>query len=449
MLRGGTLLFATGCVGMVLASSARSDAAISDLWVTEVVPDTGQVEVTNIGADPVTMTSNFRWCHRFTYAGVVASDTTFAPGESRVFTVSGLNASLSEIWLYQAPAFGGSVGEASIVGGLKYGGSAVVGREGVATNAGVWDGTASFVPLPPTVPPFPQSLQVTGANPFAAAHWTLGAPNLGSYAPPQAAFRITSISQPDAGLVTVGWEGGEPPYQVQSSTDLANENWQNLGPRTNATRATRTVPGETQFFRVLSGLPALTAAYDVTFTATWAQGTHPNFPGGAHFTGLIGGTHSSNVTFWEPGALASPGMESMAETGSKSPLDTEVNAAIAAGTAQNLLSGGGLSSTPGTVTLRFSVSLDFPLVSLVSMIAPSPDWFIGVHDLNLLADGQWVEDMIVPLPPYDAGTDSGGTFTSGNVETFPPEAIFEIIGAPLSNNGAVAPFGSFRFVRVP
>ncbi len=440
---------AIGVAILSFASSIPGSAAVSDLWITEVVPDTGQVEVTNTGAVPVTITPNFRWCHRFSYAAVVASDTSFAPGESRVFTVAGLDANLSEIWLYQAPAYGGAVGEASIVGGVKYGGSTIVGREGVATNAGVWDGTASFVPLPPTVPPFAQSLQVKGPNPFAAAHWALATPNLGSYSPPKPPFAITGISLVESGMANIVWRGGEAPYQVQSSITGTTGSWQNLGARTDAKSITLAVSGTTRFFRVLTGLPDLTAIYDVTFTSTWTPETHPDFPSGAHFTGLIGGTHGSDVAFWEPDSLASPGIRNMAETGSKSPLNAEVNAAITAGTAENLLSGGGLSATPGSVTLRFSASLDFPLVSLVSMIAPSPDWFVGVHGLSLLVDGQWAADLTVELPPYDAGTDSGGTFTSGNVETFPPAPISRITGPPLGAEGEVAPFGTFRFVRVP
>ena len=73
----------------------------------------------------------------------------------------------------------------------------------------------------------------------------------------------------------------------------------------------------------------------------------------------------------------------MAETGSKSPLDKEVYSAIIQRKAFKLLSGDGIGSSPGSVELIFKVSEKYPLVSLVSMIAPSPDWFVGVDSLNL------------------------------------------------------------------
>ena len=68
----------------------------------------------------------------------------------------------------------------------------------------------------------------------------------------------------------------------------------------------------------------------------------------------------------------------------------------------------------------FSVSSDFPRITLVSMVAPSPDWFAGVRGLALLDGETWVEELVVPLYPYDAGTDSGISYTAADVATVPP-----------------------------
>lgn len=39
---------------------------------------------------------------------------------------------------------------------------------------------------------------------------------------------------------------------------------------------------------------------------------------------------------------------------------------------------------------------------------PSPDWVVGVSGLNLCQkDCSWVENKVVDLFPYDAGTDNG------------------------------------------
>jgi hypothetical protein len=212
------------------------------------------------------------------------------------------------------------------------------------------------------------------------------------------------------------------------------------------------MPGDPVIFlRVLSSSAAATTAnYRVTFNSTWSAEMHPtNFPSpNQHYSPLIGGTHNQDITFWEPGGTATPGMESMAETGSSSTLSAEVNAAISAGDAQYKLSGGGLGTSPGSVEMEFELSQDFPLVTLVSMIAPSPDWFIGVHDLNLFVAGDWVDSLSVSLQPYDAGTDNGTTYGSSNADTNPQGTIEPITGFPLEYEGSVAAFGEFTFTRI-
>ena len=195
--------------------------------------------------------------------------------------------------------------------------------------------------------------------------------------------------------------------------------------------------------------PAPAAArYRVTFQGTWSATTHPiDFPN-AHFSPLVGGTHAASVTFWREGELASNGVKDMSELGRTTPLDLEVNAAIAAGTAEHLLLGGGISPSPGTVALEFEISQRFPLVTLVSMIAPSPDWFVGVSRLPLFENGQWADERRIELEPWDAGTDSGVTFTSPDLVTSPRQPISRILTAPLSPGGRVTPMGTFTFTRI-
>ena len=198
-----------------------------------------------------------------------------------------------------------------------------------------------------------------------------------------------------------------------------------------------------------SGTPRPTAQYELTFDATWSAATHPNqFPPNPHFSGLIGGTHNQDALFWDVLHDATQGIENMAETGSKTALTNEVQAAITAGDAGTVISGGGINPSPGSVSVTFTVTPEFSRVTVVSMIAPSPDWFVGVSSLPLLVDGQWVDEVVVPLAPYDSGTDSGITYTSANQDTNPQEPIAEIVGSPLEVGGSVPPLGTFTFQRI-
>ena len=257
---------------------------------------------------------------------------------------------------------------------------------------------------------------------------------------------INSITASN-GQVTLNWSGGRASYQVQAARLFGN--WVNIGAPTSNNLAVITMTNSQAYFRIVSDF---TAQYQVVFNATWSQQTLPtNWPGGAaHFSGLVGGTHNANVHFWHDGETASEGIRLMAELGQKTTLLNEIVPTIANGTAQFQLSGGGISPSPGSVSLAFAqpMSRDFPLVTLVSMIAPSPDWFVGVDSLNLIENGQWVTNKVVTLYGKDAGTDSGVTFTSPDQVTLPRGVVTQFTGFPAIQNGVIVPFGTFTFTRL-
>ena len=180
------------------------------------------------------------------------------------------------------------------------------------------------------------------------------------------------------------------------------------------------------------------ATYTVSFSSEWNSADFPtNFPSGPNFSGLIGATHSEQVIFWEPGQLANIGIERIAEKGDKLVMLAVVVIAKNEGTADFLLSGDGISSSPGTVELEFDINESYPLVTLVSRLAPSPDWFVGVHGLDLFdrIAGDWKGSVSVDLLLYDAGTDDGLRFTSVDVDTEPPGII-----APLTSEASNTDF---------
>ncbi len=266
---------------------------------------------------------------------------------------------------------------------------------------------------------------------------------LNADAPPLAITSLTS----QGGQVTLIWSGGRPNYQVQISSNLTGQ-WTNYAEPTTNTLAIIPAVESQSFFRVVSDF---TARYQVVFHATWSQLTLPtNWPANAHFSGLVGGTHNASVHFWRDGETASEGLRLMAELGQKTALLNEITPAVANGTAHFQLSGGGISPSPGSVILTFPqpMSRDYPLVTLVSMIAPSPDWFVGVDSLNLLENGRWASEKTVILYGRDAGTDSGVTFTSPDQATVPRGVVSAFAGFPALQDGVIVPFGTFTFTRL-
>jgi hypothetical protein len=191
------------------------------------------------------------------------------------------------------------------------------------------------------------------------------------------------------------------------------------------------------------------ARYRATLQATWSSATHPvDIPGTPHFSPLIGGTHGTQVTFWRDGNLATPGIQNMAERGQTSTLAQEIDAAIASGGARATFIGSGQFVSPGSSSVEFDAVQTFPLLTLVSMIAPSPDWFVGVSAVPLFRNGAWVDEMRVDLDPWDAGTDGGATFEAPDVPLSPHVPVSRILTAPLSPGGRVTPLGQLIVTRI-
>lgn len=192
------------------------------------------------------------------------------------------------------------------------------------------------------------------------------------------------------------------------------------------------------------------ASFTVTFTSTWSALTHPvDYPANPHFSSLVGATHDSSTAFWANGDLASPGIQDMAERGRTSPLSEEVDTAITEGSARFKLLGGGIDVSPGSVSIDFTVSVEHPLVTLVSMIAPSPDWFVGVAGLPLHDGEEWTDSITVDLYAWDAGTDDGVTYASANAPSNPHVPIYPLVEGMFKVGDMVPALGTFTFVRRP
>lgn len=165
------------------------------------------------------------------------------------------------------------------------------------------------------------------------------------------------------------------------------------------------------------------ALYRITFEATWSASTHANFPAGAHFSPLIGLAHRADGLVFRPGQLASLGIKNVAEIGDNAALRAEITMLRSDGAALSLLDGRSPTSSPGSFSDTLRVDAAHPLATVLTMIAPSPDWFAVLKGENLLANGQWVAQRTVPARAYDAGTDSGPTFTAPDQPTTPAEPI--------------------------
>lgn len=171
------------------------------------------------------------------------------------------------------------------------------------------------------------------------------------------------------------------------------------------------------------------ANYSIVFESFWETPTGDSangistiaLPSNPHWSPLAIATHQTANSILEMGTAASAGIESIAETGNTTAFESEVTVNT---DADKLVIGNGLNAAQGTITKSIAVSSDYPFVSLASMIAPSPDWFIAINSKNLRSGNNainngWKATFTVDVFPYDAGTEDGNSYSGNNTDTNP------------------------------
>ena len=189
---------------------------------------------------------------------------------------------------------------------------------------------------------------------------------------------------------------------------------------------------------------AQTAVYEVRYDVSWSEATHPDtLPSGAHVSPIVVVAHAAETDLFVAGQAATDGIEMMAETGATQVLLDEINA-------DNLMLNSAVGvrlDAPGSTVLQLAFDQGHPRLSAVSMLAPSPDWFVAVDQIALFENGAWLEEIELVMRPYDAGTDSGSDFTSADSDTDPPGAIAPPVDQAFIGAAAEGSFATLTLIR--
>ncbi|MFD0989509.1 spondin domain-containing protein [Mariniflexile jejuense] len=185
-----------------------------------------------------------------------------------------------------------------------------------------------------------------------------------------------------------------------------------------------------------------TASYSISLTTIWNEANHTSIPANAHWSSLVGATHNTENEFFELGVVSpnTNGIKDVAELGNNTNFMNEVNTAISLNKADKWLSTGGIGNAIGTFTINdVQVNENFPLITLVSMVAPSPDWFIAVNSVTLRSGNNsvnngWKDTFTLDVFAYDSGTDDGTDYTSLNAVSNPRIGVYKITGFPINGN---------------
>ncbi|KAM9795239.1 spondin-2a [Neosynchiropus ocellatus] len=189
------------------------------------------------------------------------------------------------------------------------------------------------------------------------------------------------------------------------------------------------------------------ASYLLVFTGHWNPQAFPKqyplFRPPAQWSKLIAVTHNHHYRLWEEGARASKGVQNFAELGVTVEIMKEAKEARRRRSVGAMYRTAGIPNGIGHSSTELLMQPRNSLLSMMVKMIPSPDWFVGADSVNLCDGNQWKQEVTVDLHPFDAGTDSGFTFSSPNFPTSPPENV-TMITSQMPNH----PANSFYYPRL-
>ncbi|CAG01212.1 unnamed protein product, partial [Tetraodon nigroviridis] len=154
-------------------------------------------------------------------------------------------------------------------------------------------------------------------------------------------------------------------------------------------------------------------------------------------------SHNPHFRLWAEGVPATKGVQDFAELGVTVELMKAAKEARKKRSVGAMYRTAGIPNGIGHSSTELLMQPQNSLLSLVVKVIPSPDWFVGVDSVNLCQGDQWKEELTFDLQPFDAGTDSGFTFSSPNFPTSPVEKVTKIT-SQLPNH----PANSFYYPRL-
>jgi hypothetical protein len=95
------------------------------------------------------------------------------------------------------------------------------------------------------------------------------------------------------------------------------------------------------------------------------------------FIVFLGRTHNKNYTLFRLGQLASPGLKQFCNVGLSVVLENEPSEKFDEFFIPHL------KNATGKIDSKFFVKSNHTLLSLVTKLIPSPDWFVGIDSLNV------------------------------------------------------------------
>jgi hypothetical protein len=190
--------------------------------------------------------------------------------------------------------------------------------------------------------------------------------------------------------------------------------------------------------------------YKVTVKVEWSPDSHPiEYPNAAHWSGMFVVTHNDRYSLFADGGTATTGLALLATNGRFNILLAEFDEAERRRRVTSNLVVPPPRGGSGEFSFSIQMTPEFPMVSFATMLAPSPDWIAGGSGIALYDGTAWIERISLPIFVWDAGADSGASFTSSNEETQPRESVRLLAHPSFLQTNGMKPIGTVEIVRDP
>jgi hypothetical protein len=93
--------------------------------------------------------------------------------------------------------------------------------------------------------------------------------------------------------------------------------------------------------------------------------------------------------------------------------------------------------TQSQTLMDIAVSAEHPMISAITMISPSPDWFSGFYNFDARNAGTltWLKSFTITTYPWDAGTEQGSGYSPDNMAQSPKAAIKQLTAETVPSTG--------------
>ncbi len=179
--------------------------------------------------------------------------------------------------------------------------------------------------------------------------------------------------------------------------------------------------------------------FEITFVGQWSSNVYGElFPEDALFASFVGLTHNSPNKLYKLGNPASDGLAEYCKTGDSAQLVSDINSMIEDKSSYSLIQTG-LMSPEGEIKVTFETNLRHRYITCVGRIAPSPDWFVSIENVDLRLLNHAGYGVTVLFHANDAGVKGGTSFSEPGQDT--KEGISRISSGELSIEGLVPTIG--------